>query len=147
MLCVKSKSTKHGINCAVLYFLLKAAMLIIFSSCSTTEYYTKPSVSVRTGNTAEIKIIELKNGPAIACDGKLIRVEKGSDSGRVFVIVANELSGKDTRIEEKDIKNIILEKTESNQTSTIIAIGAGVLVAALIAMIVIANSISSGFNH
>lgn len=140
----KMNSPKIKIYRVIFNCFLIAAYLISFSSCTTTGlYYVSPG-SLESGSKSEIKTIELKNGTVINCTGKIIKIERESDSSAVFVIasgenvkaqdsaVLNAINQNDIRIPEKDVKKIIMEMTREDHGMTTVALAGGVLLVALI---------------
>jgi len=127
-----------------------------YSGCTTTGLYSVPPGDLKTGSTAEIKKIELKNGTVIDCAGKLIRIEREPDSTLVYVIQTDEpvktKSGGDqkavnsgnVRIPEKDIRALSFEKSVSDpKMTTGLAVGGGILIlAAIIALIAFVSAMN-----
>ncbi len=135
----KIKIYRVIINCSLIL-----AYLNSFNSCTTTGMYIVSPNSVEAGANADIKMIELKDGTSIDCEGKLIWKVREPDSSVVFVIASDsniktqDSTGQsatirsDTRIPEKDVKKITMEITKGNTVLTAVAIGVGILFIVLI---------------
>lgn len=135
----KVNNPKIKIYRVMLNCFLIIAYLSSFNSCTTTGMYIVSPDSLEAGANADIKIIELKDGTSIDCEGKLIWKVREPDSSVVFVIASNsniktqDSSGQsatirsDTRIPEKDVKKITMEITKGNTVLTAAAIGVGIL--------------------
>ena len=156
----KINNSKIKIYRVILNCFLVLVYMSSYSGCTTTGLYSVPPGDLKTGSTAEIKKIELKNGTVIDCAGKLIRIEREADSSLVYVILTDEpvktTSGGDqkavksgnVRIPEKDIRALTLENTGSNSTTTGLAVGGFLVILALIiALIAVGNSMNFGVGH
>ncbi len=156
----KINNPKKKIYRVILNCFLILAYLISYSSCETTSLYDISPGDLKTGSTAEIKKIELKNGTELDCAGKLVSIEREPDSSLVYVILSDEpvktKSGGDqktvnwskVRIPEKDIRALTLENTGSNSTSTGLAVGGFLVILALIiALIAVGNSMSQPWGN
>lgn len=111
-------------------------------SCETTRSYSVNPDSIGKISSQEITRIELKNGETINCRNMIIKFENGTDSAR-YIILRSYTSGADfktywteKRIPEKDIRKIYLEKTETNNTKTVIYVSGIVIALILIALVV-----------
>ena len=156
----KINNSKIKIYRVILNCFLVLVYMSSYSGCTTTGLYNVPPGDLKTGSTAEIKKIELKNGTVIDCAGKLVSIERETDSSLVYVILTDEpvktTSGGDqkavksgnVRIPEKDIRALTLEKSESDPTMTGVAAGSGILIlAAIIALIAVGNSMSQPWGN
>ena len=151
----KIKIYRLILNCFLIF-----AYLNSFNGCETTGLYNVSPGDLKTGSTAEIKKIELKNGTVLDCAGKLIKIERDSDSSLVYEIWTDEpvktISGQDqkavywnkVRITEKEIRALTMEKSESEPTMSHLAVGGGLLILTIIiALIALASSTSNLFHN
>ncbi len=156
----KINNSKIKIYRVILNCFLVLVYMSSYSGCTTTGLYSVPPGDLKTGSTAEIKKIELKNGTVIDCAGKLIRIEREPDSSLVYVILTDEpvntKSGGDqkavksgnVRIPEKDIRALTMENMGSNSTTTGLAVGGFLVILALIiALIAVGNSMSQPWGN
>ena len=144
----KINSRKIRIYKVILNCFLIIVYLNSFSSCETTGLYNVSPGDLETGSTADIKKIELKNGTVIDCAGKLIKIERDSDSSLVYEIWSDEpvktKSGGDqkvvnwnkVRIPEKEIRALTMEKSTSDPAMTGLAVGGGLVMAAIIIFLI-----------
>ena len=158
----KINNPKIKIYRVILNCFLILAYLISYSGCETTGLYNVPPGDLKTGPTAEIKKIELKNGTELDCEGIMISIERDQDSSLVYVIRTNEplkirsggdqktVNWRDVRIPEKDIKALSFEKTVSDPTMTGLAVGGGILILAAIIALIAASAMGPmnfGLGH
>ena len=155
----KINSRKIRIYKVILNCFLILVYLNSFSSCETTGLYNISPGDLKTGSTAEIKKIELKNGTVIDCAGKLISIEREPDSSLVYVILSDEpvktKSGGDqksvksgnVRIPEKEIRALTLEKSESDPTMSHLAVGGGLLILVIIIVLISLASSTNNLFH
>ncbi len=152
----KINSRKIRIYKVILNCFLIIVYLNSFSSCETTGLYNVSPGDLETGSTADIKKIELKNGTVIDCAGKLIKIERDSDSSLVYEIWSDEpvktKSGGDqkvvnwnkVRIPEKEIRALTMEKSTSDPAMTGLAVGGGLVMAAIIIFLI---ALSAAWNN
>ena len=152
----KINSRKIRIYKVILNCFLIIVYLNSFSSCETTGLYNVSPGDLKTGSTAEIKKIELKNGTVLDCAGKLIKIERDSDSSLVYEIWSDEpvktKSGGDqkvvnwnkVRIPEKEIRALTMEKSTSDPAMTGLAVGGGLVMAAIIIFLI---ALSAAWNN
>ena len=155
----KINSPKIRIYRVILNCFLILVYLINISSCMTTELYDVSPDSLKSGSTADIKKIELKNGSVIDCSGKLIKIERESDTSLVYVIWSDDpvktKSGGDqkdvnwskVKIPEKEIRALSLEKSESDPTMSHLAVGGGLLMLAIIVTLIALANMNFGFHN
>ncbi|MBK7446003.1 MAG: hypothetical protein IPJ45_08270 [Ignavibacteria bacterium] len=72
----KINNSKIKIYRVILNCFLVLVYMSSYSGCTTTGLYNVPPGDLKTGSTAEIKKIELKNGTVIDCAGKLVSIEE-----------------------------------------------------------------------
>lgn len=137
-------NTKTRIFIVILNCFLILVYLNSMIGCETTGLYNVSPGDLETGSTSEIKKIELKNGTVINCTGKMIKIERESDSTVVFVITSvlniksqdsagrNVINPNDIRIPEKVIKTILVELTKEDDGMTTVAIAGGILLVGVI---------------
>jgi hypothetical protein len=132
-------SRKLRFQRVILIYFLIYSYLTTFGSCMTTETsYISPD-SLNSKSVKEIRKIELNNGTSIDCEGKIIKIEKESDSTLFFAIstytIGDNYKTDWTKklISAKDILKIQLEKSVVNKDATIgVVIVGGLILAGLI---------------
>lgn len=136
MLFIIINSGSRKYKRTILIYLFIVSCLITLSSCTTTESFTVSPDSLRSGSPGQITNIILKNGDSVECENKNVEVIKKSDSVIVLSVLnrfTREHSGSisdELIIPLNDILNVRLNKTETDETLTILLV-AGLLIAAV----------------